>query len=174
MTPPLLLASLSVLALGCAARLPDDEAPVAVGTDRAFAHTVETTASPEALWAVWTDVDGWPTWDTELASSTLDGPFEDGAEGTLTPQSGPPSRFRIEDVEPKRAYTLATRLPFGALRVRRTWAPTGDGRIAVTHAVTFGGLGGRLLAGRFGPQFRRALPDALDRLCRAAEAREVL
>lgn len=169
MTPTLALLASSVLAVGCATRPPDDPAPVAEGSDRAFAHTVETTATPDAIWEAWTDVAGWPRWDVELESARLDGPFEDGAEGTLAPRSGPSARFRIDEVEPGRAYTLTTRLPLGSLRVHRAWSPIADGRISVTHSVTFSGLGGRLLAGRLGPRFRRALPVALDRLRDLAE-----
>ena len=161
--------ALSVVTLGCAVRLPESDGPVAVGTDRAFSHTVTTTASPDAVWAVWTDVAGWPAWDVELDSAALDGAFEEGATGRLVPKRGPSARFRIEDVEPGRAYTLVTRLPLGSLRVRRTWE-TVEGGIAVTHAVTFGGVGGRALAGRLGPGFRRALPVALDRLRALSEA----
>ena len=166
---PTILILLSVLALGCAARL-DTDLEVAAGTDRAFAHTVRTTATPDALWAVWTDVAGWPAWDVELDSAALRGAFVDGATGRLVPKRGPAARFVLEDVEPGRAYTLVTRLPMGALRVRRTWDDLEDD-IAVTHAVTFEGVGGRLLAGRLGPGFRRALPVALRRLCEIAEAR---
>ena len=28
-----------------------------------FSHTVETSASPEAIWAIWTDVPNWKQWD---------------------------------------------------------------------------------------------------------------
>lgn len=166
--PPATLLLLIAVSLGCAARLPDDGAEVAAGTDRQFEHTVETDASPQAVWAVWTDVAGWPSWDVELDSAALDGPFAEGAEGRLVPKRGPWTRFRIEAVEPGRAYTLVTRLPLGSLRVRRTWEPAGDGRIA----VTFGGLGGRLLSGRLGPGFRRVLPVALARLVALAQAHD--
>ncbi len=167
---PTALLLLSTVALGCAARVPETEDAVAEGSNRAFAHTAITTATPEALWAVWTDVPGWPAWDVELDSASLDGSFVEGATGRLVPKRGPSARFQIEDMDEGRAYTLVTKLPLGSLRVRRTWSPAEDG-IAVTHAVTFGGVGGRLLSGRLGPAFRRALPVALDRLCALAEAR---
>ena len=83
--------------------------PVAAGTDRAFAHTVETDAPPERVWALWTDVAGWPAWDPEV-------------------------------------------------------------RAALTHGVSFHGVGGRLLARVLGPRFRRALPGVMGRLVRLAES----
>ena len=142
---------------------------LAAGTDRAFAHTVETAAPPERVWALWTDVAGWPTWDLELKAAELSGPFAVGAEGRLTPVAGPRSRFAVTAVEPGRSYTIETALPLGALRIRRSWTATADGRTAFTHAVSFHGVGGRLLARRLGPRFRRALPDVMGRLARLAE-----
>ena len=170
MSPVILLLLLSVLALGYAARVPESDLEVAAGSNRDFAHTVTTTATSEALWAVWTDVAGWPAWDVELDSAGLEGAFAEGATGRLVPKRGPSARFVIEEVDEGRAYTLVTKLPLGALRVRRTWADLEDG-ISVTHAVSFHGVGGRMLSGRLGPAFRRALPVAMARLCEIAEAR---
>lgn len=163
------LALCCVALVGCATTATPD-VPLASGTSRRFAHTVETSASPQSLWRVWTDAEAWPAWDTELDSVSLDGPFRDGASGRLVPKRGPSARFSVADVDDGRAYTLVTRLPLGALRVRRTWVPAGAGRIAVTHEVSFHGLGGRLLAGRLGPGFRAALPAVMARLAARAEA----
>jgi Polyketide cyclase / dehydrase and lipid transport len=49
-----------------------------------FEKTVETTASPEDVWVIWSDVPGWPRWHPVFESATLDGPFESGVEGALT------------------------------------------------------------------------------------------
>ena len=38
-----------------------------------FDHTVATVAMPGDVWAVWTDVDRWPEWDTELESASVEG-----------------------------------------------------------------------------------------------------
>lgn len=38
-----------------------------------FEHTITTTASAEAIWALWTDVAGWPRWDTPVEWARLDG-----------------------------------------------------------------------------------------------------
>ncbi|MEM9998143.1 MAG: polyketide cyclase [Bacteroidota bacterium] len=169
----LLVTTSSLALLGCATNSVDaSNTPVAAGSNRAFAHTLETTASASSVWAVWTDVASWPEWDTELESAMLDGAFREGAEGQLVPVSGPSSRFIIENMEPGQAYTLATRLPLGWLRVRRTLSQAGADSVAFTHAVTFEGVGGWLLRGRLGPRFRQALPHAMVRLREIAEQRE--
>ena len=174
MTVPATLLALGALALvGCAARAPQPAAPSgpppAEGTDRHFRHTLLTAAAPESVWALWTDVGTWPDWDTELDSAALDGPWAEGARGRLVPRSGPAARFTVTEVSP-RATAFSTRLPLAALRVRRSWAPAGDGRIAITHEVRFAGLLGGAIASRLGPGFRRALPAVMARLDSLARA----
>ena len=149
--------------------MPTPPADLAAGSDREFAHTVTTGAAPDRVWALWTDVAGWPAWDPELRAAELSGPFAVGAEGLLTPAAGPRGRFRVTALDPGRSYTIETALPLGALRVRRSWVAEG-GAVAFTHAVSFHGAGGRVLSRRLGPRFRRALPDVMRRLAALAES----
>lgn len=156
--------------MGCATAPPPTDGPVAEGSNRSFSHTLTTSAPADAVWSIWTDVPGWPSWDTELEAASLDGPFGEGAQGHLIPAQGSSASFVIEEVEPGRAYTLATRLPAGWLRIQRTLTESDDGRLAFTHTVTFSGLGGRALSVRLGPRYRRALPLAMQQLRTLAEA----
>ena len=55
-------------------------------------HTVETTASPKAIWDIWQDVANWKSWDHGIEFSTIDGPFKEGTTGTLKPKGGPQVR----------------------------------------------------------------------------------
>jgi hypothetical protein len=41
-------------------------------------HSVETSASPEAIWRLWADVPGWPEWNADLARAELEGEFQAG------------------------------------------------------------------------------------------------
>ena len=41
-------------------------------------HSVETTASPEAVWHIWQDVRNWNTWDHGIEFSESHGPFAEG------------------------------------------------------------------------------------------------
>lgn len=146
--------------------------PLADGTNRHFAHTRESPASPEAIWALWTDVQTWPTWDTEIEAVTLNGPIGLGQTGTLT-SGGRQSRITVTAWDPPRSYAFATRLPLGSLVVTRTLQPHGEGT-RFTHDVAFRGLGGRLLAPILGKKFRAALPvvmESLDSLASSPDSR---
>ena len=79
------------------------------------AHTLQTTAPAERIWQLWTDVAGWPRWDTALVAARLDGPFVCGARGRLQSKGSPESTFNISLA--KRASTdPATRRSSHVLR----------------------------------------------------------
>ncbi len=85
------------------------------------------------------------------------------------PVRGRASRFRVTTLEPGVSYTFETLLPGATLRIVRSVIATERGS-RFTHDVSFHGPLGRIFASRFGPSFRRALPQAMQRL--AAQARE--
>ena len=37
--------------------------------------SIETTATPEAVWSLFRDVDGWKTWNAGIEAIALEGPF---------------------------------------------------------------------------------------------------
>jgi uncharacterized protein YndB with AHSA1/START domain len=142
----------------------------AEGSRSAFHHEVETTAAPEAVWRVWTDVAGWPAWDTELESTRLEDPFQAGASGVLKGKGNPESTFTIEAVEPNRSYRFATALPLGGrLVIERTLTPLEQGT-RFRHDVRFEGFGGGLLSLFLGGGYRAALPGVMERIKVLAEA----
>src|SRR5204863_1784635 len=66
-------------------------------------HSVETGATPEAIWRLWADVSRWPEWNGDIERIELDGPFAAGGRIVLTPIGEEPIALRIaEAVEPER------------------------------------------------------------------------
>ena len=133
-----------------------------------FAHTLETTAPAERIWQLWTDVAGWPRWDTALVAAQLDGPFAHNARGRLHSKSSPESVFTVVELEPGRSYTFAVPLLFAELRVRRTLVPTPAGT-RYTHEVSFVGPLSGLFGLLLGRQFQNMLPGVMERLRTLAE-----
>lgn len=142
------------------------------GCTTSFTHTVRTQADPDRLWEAWTDVDRWPTWDTELESAALDGPFVAGAKGRLDPADGPESSFELVSVDPKNGYTYVVSLPLSGLRVERTAAVDDEG-LSFTHKVSFEGALGWFFAGILGGGYEEALPEVMEGLARQAETSSV-
>lgn len=144
--------------------------PAVHGPRRRFRCTVHTRASAQAVWNVWLDVARWPTWDDPLEHARLDPPstkVTPGARGTLKSRGAPASSFEIVALD-EHGYVFSSPLPLGELRVARTLEATPDG-CAVTHEVSFGGLGGWLLSWWLAPGFRRSLPRVMQALVRRAE-----
>src|SRR5712664_1342161 len=48
-----------------------------------YEHSIETDASPESIWPLYSDVPAWPRWDQGLEWVTLSGPFAAGSTGSL-------------------------------------------------------------------------------------------
>lgn len=133
-----------------------------------FSHTVETSASPEAIWRVWTDVPNWKAWDDGLKDAQLNGPFAAGAKGALIPDRGPKSTFRLTEVIPNQSYTFRTKLPLGALNVKR-FLTTQNGKTAFTHEVWLTGVSKGIFGRALGRNYRKMLPDVMSKINRIAE-----
>jgi hypothetical protein len=61
----------------------------------ATAH-ITSTASPAAFFDRWSDMASWPEWNLDTEWVRLDGPFIEGATGTLKPKGGPKVGFVVE------------------------------------------------------------------------------
>jgi len=136
---------------------------------RSFSHTLETVATPEAIWTLWIAVGWWPEWDTELVSAQLDGEFVLGATGQLTPKLGPVSNFVVSQLDWGKSCTFVTQLPFCQLKVHR-FLSLNEASLQFTHEVSFVGPLSFIFCRILGPRFQRALPDAMVSLKDIAEA----
>jgi ligand-binding SRPBCC domain-containing protein len=132
-----------------------------------FEHSETTTASAEAIWALWSAVNRWPEWDSSLERIELTGPFEAGTTGTMILPGRPPISFTITEVQPGHGFTDETEVPGGVLRFRHSLEIT-DGRTVVTHRVEIDGPAE--MAGKLGPMVTEDVPEAVRDLVRLAEA----
>src|SRR6266498_455411 len=92
-----------------------------------YQHQLETSASPAALWRLYSDVTTWPGWDDAFEAVTLDGPFAAGSAGTLKLRGQDPLAFRIVDAEPERGFVDETETPGGVIRFRHRIEPVDGG-----------------------------------------------
>lgn len=143
-------------------------AAVAQQSNTHFSHTVITTAAPERIWQIWTDVANWKAWDKGLKAAELSGPFVAGSTGKLIPDKGPTSRFKLTEVVAGQSYTFKTKLPLGALYVKRTLGQQ-NGKTAFTHEVWFTGLTKGIFGNALGKNYRNILPDVMTTIKTIAE-----
>jgi hypothetical protein len=84
-----------------------------------ISKSLVTSASPEKVWSILTDVKNWKNWEIWLREADLEGEFGPDAVGVLVPENGPKARFRVTNFKPDFTYTLKARLPFAQLNIRR-------------------------------------------------------
>jgi Polyketide cyclase / dehydrase and lipid transport len=108
-----------------------------LSTSLSFTYRNEllTSATPAALWRLYSDVSTWPRWDAALEAVTLDGPFAEGSSGTLKLHGQEPLTFKITEVTPERGFVDETEIPGGVVRFRHRIEPVEEGEVRLTHEV---------------------------------------
>jgi hypothetical protein len=83
-------------------------------------YTVETTASASQIWQLWQDVENWNTWDHDLESSGIDGPFRAGTSGYLKFKKDPLLKTLLTHVEPFKMFVQEAKLPLARVIMTHT------------------------------------------------------
>jgi hypothetical protein len=130
-----------------------------------FEHTVETTASADAVWALYADVNAWLRWDHGLDAIELNGPFEAGVTGRITPKGMEQLPFTLTRVEPGRGFDDETPALGHMLRFSHVIEPLASGGARVTHRVEIEGPA----AEQMGPNVTGDTPEAMAALVSLAE-----
>lgn len=136
-------------------------------------HSLETTASPTAVWRRFVDADGWPAWNPGLSVARLDGPCEIGTGGQVKLPNGMVRKFTILDVQYETAlvYGDQDRVLGARQRFLYRMTPLGEGRTRVTLGHTIEGPTSLLFGNLFGRIIRGYLPKANEQLVASAEGR---
>jgi hypothetical protein len=80
----------------------------------------------DRLWRIWTDVDAWHTWQTDLDYAKLEGGFAAGATFLLKPKGGPRVRIALQTVEPNQRFVDLTRFPLARMYGDHQFVVRGD------------------------------------------------
>jgi len=134
-----------------------------------IARASATSAAPaSAFFARWADMDTWPEWNTDTAWVRLDGPFREGATGTLKPKGGPKVRFAVTRLDDEH-FVDVSRMPGGRVTFAHTVSATADGRTRVEVTVAIDGPLGFVWRWILGDGFRSSLQPDLDGLVTTVE-----
>ncbi len=137
-------------------------------TNKHFWYSMESSAAPDQIWALWTDVSTWKAWDSGLKDAYMDTPFTLAHKGTIISLEGRKSKFKVIEYQEGISYTIKTSLPLGSLRIKR-YLSTSNGITTFTHEVWFTGLTKGIFAKAFGAKFREMLPEVLENVKQLAE-----
>ena len=132
----------------------------------------ETTASPAAVWKVWSDTSTWPEWNPDVQSMTLNGPFAAGTTGVMKTKQGT-RQITLTEVVAGRSFRLETVvIPLTRFIFDCKVAAGPAGKTTISQGVRVGGPLGGLVGGMMGKQVADTFPPLLQGLARKAEATE--
>jgi uncharacterized protein YndB with AHSA1/START domain len=134
-----------------------------------FEQSVQARVSRERVWALLTDVAGWPSWNPGVGLARLDQPLAEGATGTVRAIGGPTSTLKVLTIEPGRRFVTETSERLLRLRFEHELADADEGQLIITHRVRMSGPATLLLRHTIGPRLKRSIPAALATLVERAE-----
>ncbi len=135
-----------------------------------YSETVATHATPKQIWALWSDPQTWPVWDSELEWVKIDGPFVEGSTGTMKPREGPVVKFVLTHVEENQQFSDRANLPLTKIAFSHRYEVSEDGRGRIVHKVEMNGLLTPLFSRVIGNKIRMHLRGAMEKLSSLAEA----
>jgi hypothetical protein len=139
---------------------------------REYGTSVETTASPEKVWQVWSDMSTWGDWNPNVSTMEWQGGFASGTTGVMNTRAGQHHKMQLVDVRPGRGFALLTAVVPGT-RFRfncRIEPPVAAGRTRISQTVEVLGPLGPVMGGMLGPQVSKEFGTLLENLARKAEA----
>ena len=132
-------------------------------------QSIETTASLEAIWRLWSDVAGWPEWNADIEHIEISEPFAAGSTISMTPVGQDPVELRIaEAVEPNLFVDEAELADVVVRTVHRVEPLEGD-RNRVVYRMEISGPAAETVGPEIGPQISADFPETLAALAQRAE-----
>ncbi|NNM44148.1 MAG: hypothetical protein HKM07_07370 [Chlamydiae bacterium] len=131
--------------------------------------SVESSAKPQSIWKLWSNVHSWPLWDEGLEWCKLEGDFTENTKGVLKPKGWCKTPFLLTRVEPNQGFRDCTKMPWTTIEFEHKIEKKAEGRILVTHRVIVKGLFAPLLRLTMGSDLKKGLPKTVKRLTEFAE-----
>lgn len=134
-----------------------------------YERSRETTAPAERVWAIWTDTSTWPSWNPEVKSVSLDGPFQNGTTGAMTTRAGT-NKIHLENIVPGRSFELrSSPLPLAEFHFHCEVTPAGEGS-KISQGLTMTGMLAPLFLPMMGNRLAQSFGPILDGLAKQAES----
>jgi uncharacterized protein YndB with AHSA1/START domain len=131
-------------------------------------YALSTEASPEAVWQLLSDVDGWGSWNHGIETVALDGPLAVGATFRMKPPGEDELISTVVELQPNRLFTDLTRLGDVMVRVVHRLDPLSDGRTSISYRVEVSGALADADAAEIGAAVSADFPDVIAALAAAA------
>ncbi|HEV2415891.1 MAG TPA: SRPBCC family protein [Candidatus Dormibacteraeota bacterium] len=135
-----------------------------------YGTSVESTASPEKVWRIWSDMSTWGDWNPNVSTMDWQGGFVSGTNGIMNTRAGQHHKMQLVDVQPGRSFALLTAVVPGTRFRFNCRVEPANGKAKISQTVEVGGLLGPVMGGMLGPQVSKEFGTLLENLARKAEA----
>jgi len=134
-------------------------------------QSLDTTASPDVLWTIWSKPETWPEWNPDVEEVKLDGPFAPGTTGTMRTKRGGSHPIRLEKVDQGRSFQLeAAAMPGAKFHFRCAIEPLASGGIRISQSINMTGGMAWLFSPMMGAKIAQSFPPILRGLASKAES----
>jgi len=135
-----------------------------------YGTSVESTASPDKVWKIWSDMSTWGEWNPNVSTMDWEGGFQSGTTGVMKTRAGQHHKMKLLDVVPGRSFALETSVvPLTTFRFNCRIGSEG-GKTTVGQWVEVKGPLGSVLGGMMGPQVSKEFGTLLSTLAKRAES----
>src|ERR1700716_1889659 len=135
-----------------------------------YGTSVESSASSEKVWKIWSDMSTWGDWNPNVSTMDWQGGFAAGTAGVMNTRAGQHPKMRLVEVQPGRFFALETNVvPGTTFRFNCRVEPSG-GKTKISQTVEVKGPLGPILQGMMGPQVSKEFGTLLANLAKRAEA----
>jgi len=137
---------------------------------REYGTSVETSASADRVWKIWSDMATWGDWNPNVSTMDWQGGFVSGTTGVMNTRAGQHHKMQLLDVQSGRGFVLETSVvPGTRFRFNCRIEPAGA-RTKISQTVEVGGPLGGVMGGMLGPQVSKEFGTLLANLASRAEA----
>lgn len=134
-----------------------------------YEHSAETTAAPDVVWRLWSDIAAWPQWNDGIEKITVDGPFAAGTSFTMTPPGDEPIQMRLTQIVPGEQFTDEMDAGDFVVRTVHRLEPAA-GRTRIIYRTEITGPGAGQAGPQLGPAITADFPEVLAALAKLAES----
>jgi uncharacterized protein YndB with AHSA1/START domain len=135
-----------------------------------YGTSVDSTAPPDKVWKIWSDMSTWGDWNPNVSTMDWQGGFQSGTTGVMNTRAGQHHKMRLLDVVPGRSFALETNVVPGTTFHFNCRIEPDGGKTKIAQYVEVRGPLGPILGGMMGPQVSKEFGTLLANLAKKAEA----
>jgi uncharacterized protein YndB with AHSA1/START domain len=134
-----------------------------------YEYSIETVATPEAVWRRWTEMADWPQWNDGIATIEVDGAFAVGTAFRMTPPGEEPIAMRLTEVVPGELFTDEMDGGDFVVRTVHRLVPLEGGGTRIVYRTEITGPAAGDVGPALGPAITADFPDVLAALAKVAQ-----